>query len=48
MVMKRDAAPDDIQIDVYQFLAFTGVPGEYEFQMPILGPKAVIRGKPID
>ena len=48
VVMRRDGTPDDIQIDVYQFLAFAGVPGKYEFRMPILGEKTIIRGKPID
>ena len=48
VVMRREGTPDDVQIDVYQFLAFAGVPGKYEFRMPVLGEKAIIRGKPLD
>jgi hypothetical protein len=48
VVMRRDGTPEYVQIDVYQFLAFAGVPGKYEFRMPVLGEKAIIRGKPID
>ena len=48
VVMRIDGTPDDLQLDVYEFLAFAGVPGKYEFRMPILGQGAVIRGKPID
>jgi len=48
VVMRTDGTPDDTQIDVYEFLAFIGVPVEYELRMPILGKKTIIRGKPID
>jgi hypothetical protein len=48
VVMRSDGTPDDTQIDVYEFLAFIRVPVEYEFRMPILGEKTIIRGKPID
>jgi hypothetical protein len=48
VVMRSDGTPDDTQIDVYEFLAFIGVPVEYEFRMPILGKKTIIRGRPID
>jgi hypothetical protein len=46
--MRKDATPEDIQVDVYEFLAITGMPVEYEFRMPVLGEKAIIRGKQID
>jgi hypothetical protein len=46
--MRKDATPEDIQVDLYEFLAITGVPDKYEFRMPVLGEKAIIRGKPID
>jgi 4-amino-4-deoxy-L-arabinose transferase-like glycosyltransferase len=48
VVMRSEGTPDDTQIDVYEFLAFIGLPLEYEFRMPILGGKTIIRGKPID